>query len=124
MPGDQAHGAGELLDVLMLKPTKPVKVTQNGVTWQGLRYGQYEPALQQRLGQDVVLRIDDQVSRVQVWTTDGKFVCVAPANARVPANATQAQLREAIGREEARHRRRANTSRPARGCTKTCPIAW
>src|SRR4051794_9436299 len=92
------------MDVLMLKPTQPVQVTQNGVTWQGIRYGKYKPALKQRLGPEVVLRSDDQVSRVQVWTTDGKFFCVAQANARIPANATQAQLREAIA-EKKRSRR-------------------
>jgi len=87
----------ELLDVLLLKPTPPLKVGQNGVTWQGLRYGQHCPELIEMLGREVLLRVDDRdLSRVQVWTKEGRFVCVAPANERVPVNATSQELRKAI----------------------------
>lgn len=87
----------ELLDVLLLKPTPPLKVHQNGVTWQGLRYGQYEPALRAMLGREVVLRVNPtEIGRVQVWTPAGKFVCLAPANAKLPADATAEELRKAV----------------------------
>ncbi len=87
----------ELLDVLLLKPTPPLKVGQNGLTWQGIRYGQHCPELIELLGREVLLRVDDRdLSRVQVWTKEGHFVCVAPANERVPANATSQELRKAI----------------------------
>src|SRR5205085_2882112 len=56
-----------LLDMLLLKPTPPVKVTQNGVTYNGILYGQNEPALWPLLGKQVILRIDPEaISRVYV----------------------------------------------------------
>ncbi|HUO07071.1 MAG TPA: Mu transposase C-terminal domain-containing protein [Phycisphaerae bacterium] len=85
------------LDFLLQKSSRPVKVTQNGVVFDGLRYGKYEPALRPLLGQKVTLRMDPaDVSRVTVWMLDGRFVCVAPANQRVPANATREVLNAAI----------------------------
>jgi putative transposase len=87
----------ELLDVLLLKRIGPVIVGQNGVTYSGLRYGQYEPALHERLGGKVYLRVDDRdLSAVQVWTEDDRLVCMAPANARIPANADAGTLRAAL----------------------------
>lgn len=98
----------ELLDLLLMQKSKPVKVGQNGVMHDGIRYGQYEPALFPMLGREVTLRIDpSQVSRVSVWTLDGKFVCVASANARVAACANGQDLREAK-KNKARHRRIRN----------------
>lgn len=95
----------ELLDLLLLKPTRPVKVGQNGVTWGGLRYGAGDRALFPWLGREVTLRVDDRdLSRVQVYAPDGRFVCVAAANARVPANATSDDLRDSI-RAKRRHRK-------------------
>lgn len=74
-----------------------VKVGQNGVMYQGMRFGQYEPSLIALIGKHVELRIDDaDLSSVQVWSLDGKIICVAPGNRRVPANATAQELREAI----------------------------
>lgn len=85
----------ELLDVLCLMPTQPLKVTQNGVTWKGLHYGQYE--LSSHLGKEVILRVDERdVSRVQVWSIEGKFIAIANANRKLPFNATAEELREAI----------------------------
>jgi putative transposase len=87
----------ELLDELLLPRTKPVKVGQNGVTYSGLRYGQFDPALRSLLGREVVLAIDPKdVGHVRVYATDGKFVCVASANQRIAANASAQDLREAI----------------------------
>lgn len=84
------------LDLHTQKRIGPVKVRQNGVTYQGLRYGQYDPELIRRLGQSVYLRVDAaNLSRVTAWTEDDKFVCVAGCNARLPANATEQELREA-----------------------------
>lgn len=89
--------APELIELLLMKPTKPIKVQQNGVTWQGIRYGQFEPALQVMLGKQVVLRIDRRdLSRVSVFTVEGRFVCVAPANKKISANADAETLREAL----------------------------
>jgi len=87
----------EQLDVYCLRATKPVKVGQNGVRYHGLRYGAYDPSLSRMQGREVVLRIDERdVSRVQVWSADGKFVCVATANQKLPANADAQELRAAL----------------------------
>ena len=87
-----------LLDLLCLKRVDGVKVQQNGVTVDGLRYGQFEPALQRLLGQQVNLRVDERdVSRVQVYDAAGRFVCLAPSNVAVPFNASRQDLRQAMG---------------------------
>lgn len=95
----------DLLDLLLQKRTQPVKVTQNGVTWEGLRYGQHAPELHALLGEEVFLRVDpDDVSRVTVWQIDGRFVCRAQANTRVPFFADAQDLR-AAQQEKRRHRK-------------------
>jgi putative transposase len=85
----------EVLAVHCLRVIPEAKVGQNGVTYKGLRYGQYE--LNHLLGKDVVLRVDDNdLSRVQVWSTDGKFLALAHANAKLPFNPTSQEVRDAI----------------------------
>ena len=96
----------EALDACCLKRTPPVRVGKNGVTYQGLRYGQYEPALIALLGKEVCLGVDDgELASVQIWSTAGKFICIAPANRRLPVNASAQELREAI--EEKRQAKKA-----------------
>ena len=91
----------ELLDLLLLKQSRPVRVTKNGVRWNGLQYGQYEPALFPLLGKEVYLRVDERdISSVQIWTEDDRFKCIAPANARIPANASEQILRDAIAQKK------------------------
>jgi hypothetical protein len=91
----------DLLDLLLAKPQKPVKVGKNGVRWAGLTYGQYEPALNERWGQEVYLRVDERdVTSVQVWSPDDRFICLAACNEKVPANATEQQKREATARKK------------------------
>jgi putative transposase len=89
----------QLLDLLLMKQSQPVKVTKNGVRWNHLIYGQREPLLYMEwLGKQVYLRIDERdVTRVQVWSPDDEFICVAQCNTRLPANASEQELRAAIG---------------------------
>lgn len=95
------------LDVLLWAQSKPVKVTRNGVRWNGLAYGQYQEELYPYMGQQVTLRVDpEDVARVAVWTMEGKFICIAPANRKVPANAGKALLREAIAENKADGKKR------------------
>jgi putative transposase len=95
----------ELLDLLCQRRTRPVKVGRNGVTYKGLRYGQFEPELHRLLGREVVLRIDDRdISKVSVWTLDDKLICVARQNQLIPADATAEVKREAV-RQRARVKR-------------------
>jgi hypothetical protein len=87
----------EVLAVLLWKPSKLLKVGQNGVVWQGLRYGVGELSLLAWLGKEVCLRIDPtDVGRVTVWTPEDKFICVARASQRLPFLSSQAELRKAI----------------------------
>lgn len=86
-----------ILDLLLLKVGRPVKVGQNGVRHNGLSYGQFDQRLIERLGQEVILRVDPKdISFVLVWTPDGSLVCRAKANQQIPANATAEELKEAI----------------------------
>ncbi|MCY2952992.1 MAG: Mu transposase C-terminal domain-containing protein [Planctomycetota bacterium] len=81
----------------MWKPSKLLKVGQNGVAWQGLRYGVRELSLLGWLGKEVCLRIDpNDVSRVTVCTPEDRIICVARASQRLPFLASQAELRKAI----------------------------
>ncbi|MGB7156673.1 MAG: Mu transposase C-terminal domain-containing protein, partial [Tepidisphaeraceae bacterium] len=94
----------ELLDVLCMKRV-PARVHQNGVRWGGLNYGQYEPSLQRLLDTEVFLRVDERdVTRVQVYDPADRFLCIAPANQSVPANASAQLLREAM-KEKRRDRK-------------------
>jgi hypothetical protein len=94
-----------LLDLLLMKTTKPVRVAQNGVTLGGIHYGQHEPELQRRLGKMVQLRHDPaDVSRVVVFDDAGRWICVADANRRLPFKADHALARQAIA--DKRHARR------------------
>jgi len=86
-----------LLDLLLLKHSKPVQVTQNGVRCNGFQYGQHEMALKRLLGQKVVVAFDpDHPARVVILTEAGKLVCGADSNRRVPANATAADMQAAM----------------------------
>ncbi len=87
----------DLIDLLCLKRTQPIKVGRNGVTWQSIRYGQHEPALHKLLGAEVVLRVDERdVTRVQVYNTKDQFICVADSNVKLPFAADAQDLRQAI----------------------------
>jgi putative transposase len=89
-----------MLDVMLFKQGKPVRVTQNGVRWQGLCYGKTDAALRAMLGKDVLLSADPKdASRVAVRDTAGVFVCLAHANERLPVNADSGLVRQAISQK-------------------------
>lgn len=89
--------AEDMMKLLLMKQSRPVRVTKNGVQWNRLRYGQYESALFGWAGKDVYLRVDERdVSSVLVFSPADQFICVAPSNARIPANASEQVLRDAI----------------------------
>ncbi len=96
------------LDLLLLKQTRPVKVGQNGVEYQGIRYGQYEPWRPQWLGKEVYLLIDQRdVSRVLVWSTEGAAIGWASANQRLPHGAKDQAARKEAQKMKARAKRTA-----------------
>lgn len=106
--GTKRTAPAELLDVLLQQKSKPVRVTQNGVRWHGILYGQHERSLWEKIGQQVYLRVDPRdVSRVSVWTLDNRFLCHAPANIRLSAKAgpsTREDLRAALADKRRRNR--------------------
>lgn len=92
----------DMLDLLLSKPTKPVKVTKRGVRWNGLYYGQFDLVLIANWwGKEVYVRVDERdITNVQVWSPDDRFICLAPSNERLPANATEQQLRPVIAEKK------------------------
>jgi transposase InsO family protein len=87
----------EHLALLLTKPIQPVKVTKNGIRWRGLGYGQFTDLTHHWIGKEVYPRVDESnVSRLLVFSADDKFICVAPCNERIPANATDQDLRQAM----------------------------
>jgi transposase InsO family protein len=93
LPASIRTASAELLDLLLMRRVGPLKVGRNGITYKGLRYGQYQ--LGHWLDREVYIRVES-VARVQVYTADDKFVCLADCNQAVPANATPQMLRQAI----------------------------
>lgn len=91
----------ELLHELTLERTRPVKVRRNGVTWQRLSYGRDDPNLLKIEGQKVVLGIDhSQPQTVRVYAAgDGRWICNASANEKLPHLADKQLVRDAVAEE-------------------------
>ena len=79
----------------LLEPKQPVMVTRHGVSCRGIHYGQAQPDLMKLIGQNVTVRFDE-VSRVSVRQPNGRFVCYADANRRLPVVAQQKDLDKAV----------------------------
>ncbi len=87
----------EALDVLCLRPSKPTRVTQNGVRIDGLTYFDID-LVAKHLGRMVTLRIDprDITQGVQVYEADtDRFICIAMPKRKLPWGASSQELREA-----------------------------
>jgi transposase InsO family protein len=90
----------DVLELLTQKTSPPLKVGRNGVRWNHIRYGQTEHALIPHMGKFVTLMQDpDDATQVKVWTPEGKFICIAKANVRMPFKATSQEVREAIAEQ-------------------------
>jgi len=87
----------ELLELLMQPRIGPLHVGQNGVVYKGIWYGQYD--LASFYGQKVFITFEAGINRVNVWSEDGRFLCIAKANLRIAANATPEQLKEVIAEQ-------------------------
>ena len=95
----------QLLNLLCLKSTPPLKVTRNGVRTMGVTYD--APELWQRIGDEVTLRIDERdCSSVMVFDLEDRLICIAEEKRKLPFKATGADLK-AAHREKARVRRKA-----------------
>lgn len=91
---------------LRLHEVKSAKVTANGVRWQGLQYGQMCKELFPLIGTKVTIRIDpNRIDEVTVWDLKkDTFICIAPCNEHLPANADAQDLKRAIGAVKTRNR--------------------
>lgn len=98
--------SGDLLWWLTLKPQHPTKVTQLGVRCNGIHYGSLEPRLFEYRGREVLVRHDPaRVNEVFVCAMDGRPICIAAANRRLPANASSQELKEALSQMRQDHKR-------------------
>jgi len=101
----------DVLDLLMMRPTRPVKVTRFGVRYRGIEYGQNDTQLFQLQGQDVLLRVDPQdASFVIVCDLEGKPICRATNNSLALCGVTQDHVAEGM-KAKARARRLAREVR-------------
>jgi hypothetical protein len=94
----------ETLELLLQRRVGPLKVGQNGIVNKGIWYGQYD--LAHWFGRDVYITIDPATAgRVNVYTDDGRFLCIARANLRVAANATPDMLSTVIAEQRRENER-------------------
>jgi len=94
-----------VLDLLMMRLTRPVKVTRFGVRYQGIEYGQNDTQLFLLQGKDVLLRVDPQdASFVIVCDLVGLPICRATNNSLALCGVTQDHVAEGM-KAKARARR-------------------
>jgi putative transposase len=72
------------LDCYTMRPLPPQKIGRNGVAVRGITYGR--SSLAGMYGKTVIVTVDDRKigQGVAVWALDGKFICQAEANERLP----------------------------------------
>jgi putative transposase len=93
------------LDVLLMRTTRPVKVTCHGVRWMGDDYGASDERIQLLQGQEVTLRIDpENAGYVIVCDLKGVPVCKAYNNRRLYSGVTAEDV--AAGMKRKAHARR------------------
>jgi transposase InsO family protein len=84
--------------IMFWKPGPLTKVGRNGVRCNGLTYGLNELALMMHWqGKEVSVRVDpNETNRAAICAPDGKFICMAECNQKLPWNATAEQTSKAI----------------------------
>ncbi|QOV90912.1 DNA-binding domain-containing protein [Humisphaera borealis] len=86
----------DLLSFACLPRYGPLKVGRQGVTWKGMFFGAFDSNVQALYGKQVLIAVGDNLSEgVYVLDLDGRLVCKAPPNLRLPFNADKETLREA-----------------------------
>jgi putative transposase len=92
------------IDLLTRRDSGLLKVGRMGVTFEGLSYGAND--LAHYWGREVYLLIDDaDRSTVQVYEPNGRLICVARSNERLPYLAKDTLALKAAQREKARVKR-------------------
>jgi len=121
-PDHRPVATAEALDTLMsVRGTYRVGANGVALTVAGktIRFGRDCLPLRPLVGRDVLVAVDaHDWSAVSIWEPlpggDRRFVCVAPANEKIPPNATNEQVREAIAalkRTQRYYRRFATAAR-------------
>jgi hypothetical protein len=91
----------ELLAFACMPRVGPVKVSKQGVTWKGLRYGAFDAKVQALYGQSVMLAVNnDDVSSLLICGLDGSLLCKARANTKLSFNADSQDVRDAIAEKK------------------------
>jgi len=95
----------DLLEFATFARTKPVTVSQDGVRYQGISFGQFDQKLAALHGKKVKLAVDDRdLSHVYVLDLGGRLICRAKANGKIgfvkPGDVTDATLRDAIAEKK------------------------
>ncbi|MCC6679874.1 MAG: Mu transposase C-terminal domain-containing protein, partial [Phycisphaeraceae bacterium] len=112
----------DLLEVITQKKVGPVAVTKLGVCYHKMYYGQLTDELCRLIGQRVYLRINPaRIGMVSVWDEHDRFICIAPSNIKVPANASSLDLREAIGAQRRQRRRMLDGHRAEKELEESLP---
>lgn len=88
----------ELLEFATFEPVGPVTVNKNGVAWRGLRFGWANEKIIRLLNQKVMLKIDERDStHVYVIDMQGRLICRADANEKLPWGANKQLISASIG---------------------------
>jgi len=91
----------DLLSFACLPRYGPLKVGRQGVTWKGMFFGAFDSHVQARYGKQVLIAVGDNLSDgVYVLDLDGRLICKAPPNLRLPFNADKETLREATKKQK------------------------
>jgi hypothetical protein len=91
--------SGAVLDYLCARRVGPVKVTRNGVRWQGINYGQACEALYTLQGREVWLRVCPDRAEF-IWVCDEQDRVLAVAEQQRLTGTTQEHIREAARRRK------------------------
>ena len=88
-----------VIDLALMRTTRPVKVTSYGVRHNGIEYGQSDGRLFALQGQQVILRVDShEAGYVIVCDLQGKPICKAINNALMCTGTTQENVADGMRR--------------------------
>lgn len=100
----------ELIRFACMPRVGPLKVRQNGVHYSDLSFN--HPALDDHFGESVLLAIDvEDLKTAIVLDLEGRVICRAAVNEKLPWGAGQQELRQAIAAKQAATRAMTNYDR-------------
>lgn len=95
---DQARLADPaVLDLFDMVWSEPKKITRNGITFKGIKYGAWQPEIIARQGEMVRVSYDPQdIGSIGIWSLDYQYICRAEQETLANRNATDEDRREAF----------------------------